>query len=174
MVFAASQRANRKPMPASLGCRGPIRLFGGFKIYLPRPFRRLVTRFCGAAKDDIVQGMSEPETRLLTADEHQLIKWMLEHGSQDALSLLPQLALARATSWRCPCGCASLNLVLEGKSSAEARPMQIVADFVFGPEDRLSGIFLFEKGGMLAGLEVYGLPDEAPKYLPACDVLRPL
>src|SRR2546428_9747343 len=32
--------------------------------------------FCGAAKDDIIQGMSEPETRLLTADEHQLIKWM--------------------------------------------------------------------------------------------------
>src|SRR6266850_7110904 len=26
MVFAASQRAKRKPMPASLGCRGPIRM----------------------------------------------------------------------------------------------------------------------------------------------------
>src|SRR5436309_2785075 len=103
MVFAASPRAKRKPAAASFGCRGPIRLFGGFKVYVPRPFRRLV-RFCGAAKDDIVQGMSEPETRPLSADEHQLIKWMLEHGSQDALSLLPQLALARATSWRCPCG----------------------------------------------------------------------
>jgi hypothetical protein len=28
MVFAANQRAKRKPMPASLGCRGPIRMFG--------------------------------------------------------------------------------------------------------------------------------------------------
>jgi hypothetical protein len=26
--FAASQRAKRKPMPASLGCRGPIRISG--------------------------------------------------------------------------------------------------------------------------------------------------
>jgi hypothetical protein len=132
-----------------------------------------VAQFYVAAKDDTIQGMSEPETRPLTAEEHQLIKWMLEHGSQDALSMLPQLALAGATSSRCPCGCASLNLALEGKSSAEAGPMQIVADFVFGTEDRLSGIFLFEKGGMLAALEVYGLSDEAPAYLPACDVLRP-
>src|SRR5437879_9921956 len=28
MVFAASQRAKRKPRPASLGCRGPIRMSG--------------------------------------------------------------------------------------------------------------------------------------------------
>lgn len=51
--------------------------------------------------------------------------------------------------------------------------MQIVADFIFGPEDRLNGIYLFEKGRMLAGLEVYGLSGEAPKHLPTSDVLRP-
>jgi hypothetical protein len=34
MVFAASQRAKRKPPAASLGCRGPIRVFG-FNLFQP-------------------------------------------------------------------------------------------------------------------------------------------
>jgi hypothetical protein len=99
---------------------------------------------------------------------------MLKHGDQGALSLLPQLALARATSWRCPCGCASFNLVLEGQQpSVGTSHMHIVADFIFGPDDQPNGIFLFEKGGMLAGLEVYGLAGDAPKSLPVSEVLRP-
>jgi hypothetical protein len=114
------------------------------------------------------------ETRHLTADEQQLIKWMLEHGNNEASLLLPQLELARATSWRCLCGCASFNLVLEGqKLPAVTNRMHIVADFVFGPDEQPSGIFLFEKGGMLAGLEVYGLAGDAPKFLPRSEALRP-
>jgi hypothetical protein len=120
--------------------------------------------------------MSEPTfaTRDLTTEEHRLIAWMLEHGNQGASSLLPQLALARATGWRCPCGCASFDLVLEGQPLSVAKGhMQIVADFIFGPDDRPSGIFIFEKGGMLAGLEVYGLAGDAPKSLPIPEALRP-
>src|SRR6266576_3834750 len=90
------------------------------------------------------------ETRPLTADEHRLIGWMLEHGSQEASLLLPQLARARATSWRCPCGCASLSLVVEGQPPrVETSHMHIVADFIFGPDDQPSGVFIFQKGGML-------------------------
>ena len=114
------------------------------------------------------------ETRPLTADERELIGWMLEHGNQEALLLLPQLALALVTSWRCPCGCASFNLVLEGQQpSVVTSHMHIVADFIFGPDDQPSGIFIFERGGMLAGLEVYGLAGDAPKSLPVSEVLRP-
>jgi len=51
--------------------------------------------------------------------------------------------------------------------------MRVVADFIFGPADRPSGIFVFEKGGVLAGLEVYGLAGDAPTNLPACEALRP-
>jgi hypothetical protein len=40
-----------------------------------------------------------------------------------------------------------------------------LADFVFGAGDDLSGIFVFETSGVLAGLEVYGLAGEAPKAL---------
>ena len=120
--------------------------------------------------------MPEPflETRHLTAVEQRLMGWMLEHGNDEASSLLPQLGLARATSWRCPCGCTSFNLVLEGRKPPDAtNQIRIVADFVFGPEDRLSGIFVFERGGMLAGLEVYGLAGDAPKSLPQSEALRP-
>jgi hypothetical protein len=98
---------------------------------------------------------------------------MLEHGSDEAALLLPQLELARATSWRCRCGCASFNIVLEGRESPIAT-MNVVADFVFGPDDRPNGIFVFEKGGLLAGLEVYGLAGDAPKSLPKSKLLRPL
>ena len=120
--------------------------------------------------------MPEPflETRHLTADEQRLIGWMLEHGNGEASSLLPQLELARVTSWRCPCGCASFNLVLEGREPSDAtNKMHIVADFIFGPDDQPSGIFIFERGGMLAGLEVYGLAGNAPQFLPRPETLRP-
>jgi hypothetical protein len=114
------------------------------------------------------------ETRPLTADEHHLLAWMLEHGNQGASLLLPQLALARATSWRCSCGCASFNLVVEGQQpSVVTSHMHIVANFIFGPDDQLSGIFIFQKGGLLRGLEVYGLPGVAPKFLPRSEDLRP-
>ena len=98
---------------------------------------------------------------------------MLEHGSSEASLLLPQLELARATSWRCRCGCASFNIVLERQEPSAASGMHVVADFVFGSDDRPNGIFVFEKGGLLAGLEVYGLAADAPKSLPRSDVLRP-
>jgi hypothetical protein len=50
--------------------------------------------------------------------------------------------------------------------------MHVVADFVFGPDDQPNGIYIFEKGGLLAGLEVYGLAADAPKSLPRSDALR--
>ena len=150
-----------------------MRLSDGFKFTCPDLFEDYRSRFTSIVKFGIAEVMPVPplETRPLTADEHDLIGWMLRHGNQEALLLLPQLALARATSWRCPCGCASFNLVLEGQQPA-AGHMHIVADFIFGPDNQLSGIFLFEKGGVLAGLEVYGLAGDAPKSLPVSEALR--
>lgn len=117
--------------------------------------------------------MDEPlESRPLTTHEYHLVKWMLEHGNKDALPFLPQLELAAATLWRCPCGCASFNLVVKGHHASTEAHMHILADFVFGSEENLSGIFLFETGGMLAGVEVYGLAGDAPKHLPNPESLR--
>ncbi len=110
-------------------------------------------------------------SRPLTSAEAQLVRWMLEHGKPEAQAFLPQLELAQVTDWHCPCGCASINFSVQGnpKPSGGLHPL---ADFVFGSDEDLSGIFVYEQSGVLAGLEVYGLAGDAPKSLPSFDSLR--
>lgn len=110
--------------------------------------------------------------RPLTPDELHLIRWMLEHGNPEAQAFLPQLDKANVTPWRCPCGCASVNLSINGVPEPSGS-LRILADFIFGTDADLSGVFVFEKNGILAGLEVYGLAAEAPKALPLPEALRP-
>jgi hypothetical protein len=110
--------------------------------------------------------------RPLTETERMLIHWMLEHGEPEAKSFLRQLKLAQATSWRCSCGCASINFSIEGHP-APSGGIHPIADFIFGTNEDMSGIFVFEQGGVLAGLEVYGLAGDAPKSLPLPESLRP-
>jgi hypothetical protein len=111
-------------------------------------------------------------SRQLTSAEEQLVRWMLEHGKPEARSFLPQLELAQVADWHCPCGCASINFSIQGfpEPCGNFHP---IADFIFGTEKDLSGIFIFEMGGVLAGLEVYGLAGDAPKTLPLFDSLKP-
>ena len=111
--------------------------------------------------------------RELTDHERRLVQWMLEHGSPEASAFLPQLEIAEVTPWRCPCGCASINFQIRGKP-APPPGVHPIADFVFGEADTLSGIFVFEKDGILSGLEVYGMVGDAPKSLPKPEALRPL
>lgn len=111
-------------------------------------------------------------TRPLTVQERALLRWMLEHSGPEAAAFMPQVELAEATLWKCECGCASFNLRIRGHP--EAPPgCHPVADFVFGDRETLSGVFVFEKGGILSGLEVYGLAGDAPKSLPSPAELRP-
>ncbi len=110
--------------------------------------------------------------RQLTDHERRLVRWMLEHGSPEAAAFLPQLDQAEVTPWKCDCGCASINFQIRGHP--EAPPgVHAIADFVFGEGDTLSGIFVYEKDGILSGLEVYGLAGDAPKSLPHPEELRP-
>jgi hypothetical protein len=95
--------------------------------------------------------------RSLTFPEKELIRWMLEHGRPEASAFLPQLEQSFATDWRCPCGCASINLSVLG-APEKTDGLHIIADFLCGGEADLSGIFVYEKQGFLAGLEVYGAP----------------
>jgi len=111
--------------------------------------------------------------RELTEQERRLARWMLEQGGADAAAFLLQLDHAEVTSWRCPCGCASINFEIRGKPIPRPGCHPIV-EFVFGDEDTLSGIFLFEADGTLRGLEVYGLAGDAPNSLPEPEALRPI
>jgi len=110
--------------------------------------------------------------RQLTSSGEQLIRWMLEHGNPEARAFLPQLEMAQVTPYRCPCGCATIDLSIDGFREPSGG-LQILADFLFGADNDPSGIFVFQKGGVLAGLEVYGLAGPAPKTLPSSDSLRP-
>jgi hypothetical protein len=110
--------------------------------------------------------------RQLTAAEEQIIRWMLEHAKPDARAFLHQLEKAHVTPYRCPCGCASINLSIEGFPEPSGG-MHVLADFTFGTGEELNGIFVWEQSGVLAGLEVYGLSGDAPKTLPSSASLRP-
>lgn len=111
--------------------------------------------------------------RALTLAEEQLIRWMLEHGTPEARGFLSQLGKAKATSYRCRCGCATINFSIDGLPEPSGG-LRVLSDFIFGTDDDLSGIFVFEQNGTLSGLEVYGLTGEAPKFLPEIESLRPI
>ena len=110
--------------------------------------------------------------RSLTHTEKSLIRWMLDHGRPGARAFLPQLEQATVTDWQCPCGCASINRSVVGAPEISGG-LRLLADFLFGGATDLSGVFVYEKHGFLAGLEVYGLAGDAPKELPPPDILRP-
>src|SRR5262249_44854369 len=116
--------------------------------------------------------MTSNANRPLTTAERSLAKWMLEHGTSEARSFLPQLEDAEVTPWKCPCGCASFNFQVRGMPPAP-RGVHILGDFVFGSEGELAGIFICSSNGILSGVEVYGLAGDAPCELPAPATLRP-
>jgi hypothetical protein len=111
--------------------------------------------------------------RNLTSAEEQLVRWMLEHGNPEARAFLPQLEKAQVTPNRCPCGCASIDFSIDGFPGPSGG-LHVLADFIFVTDEHPNGIFVFEKNGVLAGLEVYGLAGDAPRTSPSSDSLKPL
>ena len=112
-----------------------------------------------------------PEERPLTDEEYQLAGWMLEHGGPEAKTFLSQLALARVVA-RCPCGCASIHFEVADHPYPTGG-LHVLGDFLYGSETDLSGVFIFERNGVLAGIELYGLAGDAPRTLPEPGSLRP-
>ncbi len=115
---------------------------------------------------------TEPNARELTMEETRLIEWMLQHGTSEALAFLDQLPLAHVAPWRCKCGCASFNLIVQGHANPTGN-MTILGDFVYGEDKTLTGIFVYARNGVLAGVEVYGFSDGAPTILPRPEILKP-
>ena len=109
--------------------------------------------------------------RPLTPAEYELAYYMLTHGYPDGQDFLGQLEQAEITPWRCECGCASVNFQIKGHPEAEPG-VHFLGDFYCGSNDAPSGIFIFESGGLLSGIEVYGMAGDAPKTLPAASELR--
>ena len=110
--------------------------------------------------------------RPLTAPERDLARWLLEHGDAGAAAFLGQLERAEATSWRCPCGCPSLNFSVPGLPPAPPS-VHVLADFMYGSGDDLKGIFVYEQAGILSSLEVFAYGGDHPTTLPGIAELRP-
>lgn len=113
-----------------------------------------------------------PDERPLTPDELRLARWMLEHGEAQARSFLSQLDRTRVVS-RCPCGCATIDLQVDGFPPPTGG-MRLLGDFYFEADGEVSGAFIYECDGALAGIEVYGLSGDAPRVLPAPELLHPM
>jgi len=111
------------------------------------------------------------QTRPLTEDEMRLARWILENGASEACGYIEQLAVAEATDWRCPCGCASFNFKI-GALPVAPPGVHILGDYLVGDESTLAGAFIFESGGILSGVELYGLAGDAPKSIPTPEGLR--
>ena len=73
---------------------------------------------------------------------------------------------------RCPCRCASFDLEV-AKMPLPTGGLRVLGDYVFGDDSDLAGAFIFERAGVLAGIEVYGLAGDAPRALPKPGSLRP-
>jgi hypothetical protein len=93
---------------------------------------------------------------------------MLEHGDAAGRSFLDQLPGVRVIS-QCACGCGSIDFEVDGLGRPEGG-LRILGDFVIG--ESLYGAFIFERGRVLAGIELYAMAVDPPGTLPDPELLR--
>jgi hypothetical protein len=112
---------------------------------------------------------NEELPRDLSPEERVLIQWLLEHGLDAAKAYLPLPSDLHVVS-RCACGCASIGFVDLPKAA-----LKVLSDYQFRDRlDHLCGVFVFEKAGRLAGLELWSIDGAAPaSELPSIDALEP-
>ena len=105
--------------------------------------------------------------RPLTPEEDDLLRWILEHGSDEAKSFLPQVERIRAVRG-CTCGCPTIHLeagesALLGSSQAD----RIICDLLGRTaKGELVGLLLFQIAGKLDSLEIYSLDGDLKNNTP--------
>jgi hypothetical protein len=103
---------------------------------------------------------AKPSLRPLKPEESNLLRWILEHGSEDNRSFLPQLDGIRGAR-SCGCGCPSVLLEpLETAPLVTVKEERIIGDFVgTTAKDESVGVILFQDDGKLSELEIYPFSD---------------
>ena len=111
--------------------------------------------------------------RALTSEELSLGEWLLRNGEPGADKFLDQLKHATVVAL-CPCGCASIDFRVEGMSEPTGG-IHPLGEFMFADESTqdLGGVFIFERNGVLGGIEVYTFCEITPTTLPKPSELRP-
>ena len=107
------------------------------------------------------------EQRPLTQQEATLVRWLLQHGKPGASDHVSEIERLHVVS-RCSCGCASVDFV------DEPGGLEVLSDYKWEDDHgHAFGVFVFAKGGTLAGLEVWSIDGQAtPRSLPDPHVLR--
>lgn len=116
--------------------------------------------------------MANPPLRPLTQEEEKLLRWILEHGSDEARSYLPQIEGIRA-KFSCSCGCPSISLVVSnGALNTVTAKERIVADLTGRTSEGISvGVLVFQDEGKLSELEVYPYDNDGEFGLPTIESL---
>lgn len=104
--------------------------------------------------------------RPLSPREQEVTAWLITNGKasdDQKRRFLTQLERATVVR-RCPCGCASIELAIDGRESSGTELVPF-GDFV--TTESQHGIFVFSKGDLLGGVEIYqlaaaDLPTEFP------------
>lgn len=111
------------------------------------------------------------QTRALSLGELSLGERMLQGAVLGSSDFASQLRRARVASV-CPCGCASVGFVIDG-TPARHGAIRVMAEYLYGPPESPLGVFLYERAGILAGLEVWNpRGGAAPRNLPVNEELR--
>ncbi|MBU8977599.1 hypothetical protein JI752_015725 [Lysobacter sp. MMG2] len=112
--------------------------------------------------------------RPLVDEERAVLRWLLTHGTRDNAVYLRQLDAARVVG-HCGCGCASVDVAVDGRRAPEGR-MIVLAQFQWCTREGHSCVaIVFEQGGLLAGLDLWSLDGRTvPSELPPIDALVPM
>ena len=101
------------------------------------------------------------ENRALTETETEFIGWLLEHGSERARSFLLQIKNAWVTS-RCGCGCASIDLSIDGVTHKGKAGIEILGDYCWYSSDgAYFGVFAFACNNLLAGIDLWSIDGQS-------------
>ncbi|GJL75746.1 MAG: hypothetical protein NMNS02_18520 [Nitrosomonas sp.] len=71
---------------------------------------------------------------------------MLQNGNTEAQNSIPQLELAKVTSWKCPCSCASINFKI-GEHPEAPPGVNILGDFTVGDKNKCTVYLFFHPEG---------------------------
>ena len=115
-----------------------------------------------------------PEFRPLSEQERALLRWMIEQSSDVRSELSAQVDHTTVAA-RCGCGCASIDLAVDGVEEDKKEPMDLIADYAWKTKGgNLCGAYLFTRRGHLAGLDLWSIDGaETPATLPAPEELSP-
>lgn len=115
------------------------------------------------------------ENRALIERESEFIRWLLEHGKERARSFLPQIKSAWVTS-RCGCGCASIDLSINGITYKGTAGMEILCDYCWHTSSgAYFGVFAFACNDLLAGIDLWSIDGQGTaSELPDVSLLKVL